>query len=196
MYSQGSDAEENSKSTRPPLEIARITLRFFALLAAALILGGCTPEDSLETARSQQAAGNLRGSLETLRTLVAADPSNTEANLLLGIALFRNGESGSAIWPLRIAVRDPNLAVEAGLALTEAALQSRFKDQAIQAANAVLAIEPENVAALEMRIDAYQAASRNEEVLEEVAGILALDPGNKKILVPRIVAYLALEKEE
>lgn len=199
MHSQGSGAEESSDSARPPLDVARTLLRVLALLAAALAFAAfaaCAPGDPIEIARSQQAEGDFRASLEPLRSLVADDPSNTEANLLLGLALFRTGEAGSAIWPLRIAVKDPDLAVEAGLVLTEAALQSRFKDEAIQAAEAVLAIEPDNIAALEMRIDAYQAASRNEEVLEEVAGVLELDPENKKILVPRIVAYLALEKEE
>ena len=183
------------RSIRSALGRAQTVLQIFALLGAALAISACAPADPLEGIRSQQARGNFQAGLESLRELVATDPSNNEANFLLGLALVRTGHAGSAIWPLRVAVKDPGLAVDAGLVLTEAALQSRFKDEAIQAADAVLAIEPNNVAALEMRIDAYQAAGRNEEVLEEVTRVLELDPDNKKVLVPRIMAHLAMEDE-
>ncbi|MDP7572854.1 MAG: hypothetical protein QF391_14725 [Myxococcota bacterium] len=167
-----------------------------ALVLAAGLVGGCEPADPLEAIRAQHAKGRFGPSVEKLRGLVDKNPADHQTNLLLGVSLLRTGESGSAIWPLRIAVTDPSLAVEAGLLLTEAALQSRFKNEAIAAADAVLALEPDNVAALEMRIEAYQDAGRNDEVLEQVALVLELDPENKKVLVPRIVAYLARAEEE
>ncbi len=167
-----------------------------ALVLAAGLVAGCEPADPLEAIRAQHAKGRFGPSVEKLRGLVDKNPADHQTNLLLGVSLLRTGESGSAIWPLRIAMTDPSLAVEAGLLLTEAALQSRFKNEAIAAADAVLALEPDNVAALEMRIEAYQDAGRNDEVLEQVALVLELDPENKKVLVPRIVAYLARAEEE
>ena len=167
-----------------------------ALVFAAGLVGGCEPADPLEAIRAQHAKGRFGPSVEKLRELVDKNPTDHQTNLLLGVSLLRTGESGSAIWPLRIAVTDPSLAVEAGLLLTEASLQSRFKNEAIEAADTVLALEPDNVAALEMRIEAYQATGRNDEVLEQVALVLELDPENKKVLVPRIVAHLARAEEE
>jgi len=166
------------------------------LLSAALLGSACTPADPLEAIRSQHAQGNFRPTVDELRRIVDESPGDPETNLLLGRALLRTGESGSAIWPLRVAVAEPSLAVEAGLLLTEAALDSRFKNEAIASADAVLAIEPDNLAALEMRVDAYQDTGRNKEVLVEVARVLELDPDNKKVLVPRIVAHLAQREEE
>ena len=175
---------------------SRFLLGFLVLLGTVLAVSGCAPEDPLEAIRNQHAKANYKESLEPLRELVDADPTNTQANLLLGVTLLRVGDSGAAVWPLRVAVKDPALEVEAGLLLTEAALQSRFKDQAIEAADAVLLLEPENIAALEMRIQAYQDSGRAEDVLGEVERVLALDPENKKVLVPRVVAYLSLTQED
>ena len=151
MGNEGLGADvEHHHSVRPPRSRAQTVLHILALVGAALAISACAPADPLEGIRSQQARGDFQASLEPLRELVSTDPSNNEANFLLGLALVRTGHAGSAIWPLRVAVKDPGLAVNAGLVLTEAALQSRFKDEAIQAADAVLAIEPNNLAALEM----------------------------------------------
>ncbi len=174
----------------------RIPMRMRALLVLVLTLIACSDSDPLEEIRKGHAQGNYGASVDSLRELVDSDPRRSETNFLLGLALLRSGESGSAIWPLRVAVEDPEYAVEAGVALTEAALQSRFKDEAIQAANAVLALDPENIPTLEMRIQAYQEQGRNEETLLEIARVLELDPSNKKILVPRVIAYLAMGDEE
>ncbi len=186
----------NSFWVHSPGKPSRSLSRFIALLGATLTMFGCAPEDPLEAIQNQHSKANYKESLEPLRELVDANPSSGEANLLLGMALLRVGDSGAAVWPLRVAVKDPALAIEAGLLLTEAALQSRFKDQAIEAADAVLLLEPENIAALEMRIQAYQESGRNEEVLAEIERVLALEPENKKVLVPRVVAYLSLTRED
>jgi len=189
-------AESSRARTRRPLQPGALGVWALVILGTSLALGACTPADPVSSIRVQQENGNFRATLDPLRALVDSDPGNPEANLLLGVALLRSGEAGSAIWPLRVASKDPELAVEAGLALTEAALQSRFKDEAIQAADAVLLLEPDNLSALEMRIQAYQDAGRTDDVLSEIEHVLALDPENKKVLVPRVLAYLSLEKEE
>lgn len=187
------------RASTPPLPARRrpgFGACIAALVFAAGLVGGCEPADPLEEIRAQHAKGRFGPSVEKLRELVDKNPTDHQINLLLGVSLLRTGESGSAIWPLRIAVTDPSLAVEAGLLLTQASLQSRFKNEAIAAADAVLALEPDNVAALEMRIEAYQATGRNDEVLEQAARVLELDPENKRVLVPRIVAYLSRAEEE
>jgi tetratricopeptide (TPR) repeat protein len=160
------------------------------------VLLGCPDRDSLSEIRAQHRAGQFAPTLEPLRALVDRDPTDPEANYLLGRALLRTGEGGLAVWPLRRAVESPEYAVEAGLLLTRVSLLGRFAHEAIKAADAVLSIEPDNVAAFELRVQAYLKASRFEDALADVARVFELDPENLAVLVPQVLALLSLERVE
>lgn len=174
-------------------------LRLFCVAMAIVILNlgsACSLQDPIEEVQTQQAKGHFAATITPLRELIEKDPDQAELQYLLGLALLRTGAAGSAVWPLRKASQNADYAVKAGLLLTEATLQSRFKDEAIQAAGNVLAIDPENILALEMRAHALQQGSRFEESLDDIERVLELDPENKRVLVARVVGHLGLAQEE
>jgi tetratricopeptide (TPR) repeat protein len=160
-------------------------------ICALLLLGCGEPEDPLDEIRELHRQGRFAQTVDRLRVLLDEDPSQVEANLLLGLALLRTGESGLAVWPLRRAAESPEHAVRAGLLLTQAMLQSRTAPDAIAAIDRVLALEPDNVNALVLRMQAYLATERLEDGLAEIETILALDPDNLAVLVPRVTSLIA-----
>ena len=165
-------------------------------IAIALVLACGEPADPLEEIRELQEAGRYQQMLEPLRRMIDADPSRAEAHYRLGVALFRTGEAGLAVWPLRKAAESPEYAVEAGLLLTQAMLEGRSGPDAIAAASAVLAIEPENVNALALRMQANLATGELEAGLADIDRVLALDPENVAVLVPRVTTLISLERIE
>ena len=105
-------------------------------------------------------------------------------------------EAGLAVWPLRRATESPRYAVAAGLMLTQAMLQSRTAQDAVTAIDRVLALEPDNVNALVLRMQAYLAVGRLEDALVEIDRVLELDPDNLAVLVPRVTALIATGRIE
>jgi len=165
-----------------------------AVCMTMLTLAACTPSDPLEKARKLQERGAFAATIEPLRALLDEDPSSAEANYLYGRALLRTGEPSQAVWPLRRASQSPEFAVDAGLALTRATLRSRFKLEAIRAANDVLAIEPDNVAALELRAEAHVGAAEFELALKDVDRVLELAPENSSVRIHQAISLITLER--
>ncbi len=165
-----------------------------ALLAASLVAltAACNPQrDSLERLRELQTQGRFAETVEPLRALVDEDPSRLEAQLLLGTALLRIGETGLAVWPLRSAAESPEYAVPAGMLLARALLDGRSAQDAIRVIDGVLRIEPDSVEALLLRVEAQLATSSPDEALEDIDRVMALDPENPAVLVPRVLALIA-----
>jgi tetratricopeptide (TPR) repeat protein len=159
------------------------------LVAIATACG--SPGDPLDELRELQAAGRFAQTVDPLRRLVDEDPTRMEAQLLLGLALLRTGETGLAVWPLRRAAESPEHAVPAGILLARAQLDGRSAEDAIRSIDRVLAIEPELLEALQLRVEAQLAAGSPEKALEDVDRVLALDPENLSVLVPRVLALIA-----
>ncbi len=130
------------------------------------------PEDPLDEIRELHRRGRFAESVDRLRVLVDEDPSRADMNLLLGMALLRTGEAGLAVWPLRRASESPQYAVASGLLLTQAMLRSRTAPDAVTAIDRVLALEPENLNALALRMQAYLAVGRLEDALVEIDRVL------------------------
>jgi tetratricopeptide (TPR) repeat protein len=166
--------------------------RCAGLIALLLACGG--PSDPLEPIRALQEANRHQEALEPLRRLIDADPDRPEAHYRLGLALFRTGEAGLAVWPLRKATESPEYAVAAGLLLAQAMLEGRSGPDAVAAADAVLAIEPENVNALALRMQANLATGELEAGLADIDRVLALDPDNVAVLVPRVTTLIGLDR--
>jgi tetratricopeptide (TPR) repeat protein len=165
-------------------------LPFCVLLAIATACG--PPGDPLDELRELQDAGRFAETIDPLRRLVDEDPKRLEAQLLLGVALLRSGETGLAVWPLRRAAESPEHAVAAGILLARAQLDGRSADDAIRSIDRVLAIEPDLLEALQLRAEAYLDTDRPEKALADVDRVLALDPENLSALVPRVVALIAM----
>jgi tetratricopeptide (TPR) repeat protein len=78
--------------------------------------------------------------------------------------------------------------------LTEAMLASRASSDAIEEIDLVLAIEPDNLQALVLRVDANRAAGNTEESLADIDRVLEQDPGNLQVLVTRVTALITLNR--
>lgn len=161
---------------------------------ALLLLLACTPSDPMQEMRELHTAGRYAESIDRLRRLVDEDPSSAEANLLLGTALQKTGNSGLAIWSLRKAAESPEYAVAAGLLLTEAMLESRTAPDAVEEIDRVLALEPDNVQAWVLRVEANQASGNLEAALDDIDRVLELDPDNLAVAAPRITTLIGLER--
>jgi tetratricopeptide (TPR) repeat protein len=176
-----------------PLERVGILLLIGGIAAAS---AGCPtqPENPLVEIRELHRRGRFAESVERLRALVDEDPDQPEVNYLLGAALLRAGEAGLALWPLRRAAESPDYAVDAGVLLARAMLQGRSTHDAVAAADRVLAIEPDNLAVLEIRAQAHLGMTRHEEALGDIDRVLELDPENISVPVPRVLALIGLER--
>jgi tetratricopeptide (TPR) repeat protein len=166
------------------------------ILSLCVVEGGCSqrPEGTLAEIRQLHEEGRFEDSVAPLQALLEEDRERPELHYLLGWALFQIGQSSSAIWPLRRAAEHPTYAVQAGLVLTRALLLGRNADDAVAAADRVLEVEPENLVARELRLEALSAGARHEGALQEIDRVLELDPENLTVLAPRLSALIALER--
>jgi tetratricopeptide (TPR) repeat protein len=156
---------------------------------------GCGEEkDPLVEIRKLHAEGRYAATVDPLRAVVDKDPANYEAQFLLGSALLLSGNGGLALWPLRVATKQPKYAVEARMLLARSMLESRTAPDAIPFINEVLEIEPDNVSAYVLRIQAYQATGDNDEALLDIEHVLEIDPNNIPVLVPRVTALIATKQ--
>jgi tetratricopeptide (TPR) repeat protein len=167
-----------------------------ALLSLLLGLACGQDEDPMVEIRRLHEEGRYAASVDRLRILVDRDPSNAETQFLLGSALLLSGNGGLAVWPLRAATRSPKYAIEARMLLARSMVESRTAPDAIQVINEVLELEPENLPAMVLRIQAYQATGKNDEALADIERVLELDPSNIPVLVPRVTALIVTEQIE
>ncbi len=172
--------------------VARMTL---PVLLVLLVLG-CQPGDDLAAIRQQHSEGRFQASLEPLRKIVDADPSNPDATMLLGRALMMSGNSGLAVWPLRRATEVPEYAVEAGLLLAEAMIASRAAPDALEEIDLVLSLEPDNMQARVLRAEANQANGKFEDALEDVERALDIDDTHLPLLISRVTLLISLKEIE
>jgi tetratricopeptide (TPR) repeat protein len=166
--------------------------------AIAAASPGCPsqPQDPLAEIRELHRRGRFAESVGPLRALLDEDPGRPEANYLLGAALLRTGDASVAMWPLRKAAESPDYAVDAGILLARAMLQGRSTHDAIAAADRVLTIEPDNVAVLELRVQAQVGMTRYEEALVDIDRVLELDPENINVPVSRVLVLIRLDRIE
>ena len=71
---------------------ARYPLGALAACLLGLVVAACDSGDSLEAIRARQESGDLAGTVEPLRELLGADPTNAEVSYLYGRALVSTGQ--------------------------------------------------------------------------------------------------------
>ena len=157
-----------------PMSIAR------PLIAATLLLLACgsDPDAHLAEVRALQNAGAFARSIDRLNAILELNPELAEANYRLGLALVQTGEPIRAAWPLQKAVEDPAYRVPAGALLASLYYQTQNFDEAVRAADIVLAFEPEHTEALQTRGSAHRAARRSEEALADAQQLVKLAPSD------------------
>ncbi len=147
-----------------------------ALLVLALV-GGCNGDMSLHEVRELQASGRYADTIDPLRERLELTPDDPETHLLYGMALSRTGAARVAVWSLRKAAESPEWKVPATLEL--ASTQSRAGNwaAAIEAAETVLAIEPDNLDAHILRGESLLSQGEQpERALEDFEIVLDQDP--------------------
>src|ERR1700752_296178 len=127
--------------------MTRVTVTLAAL--AGLIAFGCGgAESQLAAIRELQEQGQFEASIGALDQVLARDPSNAEANCRLGLALVQTGEPSRAVWPPPKPAEAAGYEISAGVLLASTYFQTQNYDEAIRAADRVLAAAPEREAAL------------------------------------------------
>jgi tetratricopeptide (TPR) repeat protein len=176
-------------------------LRRLAALALCLSLFGLGTtacqydrEFRLAEIRALQAAGQFDESIAPLRVLLTAEADDPEANYRLGVALVQTGRPSLAIWPLQKASQSEELQIQAGLLLSSTLLSTEAFEEAIRAADRVLAIEPNRIGALYTRAQANIAAGRPAEALVDADHILELRPDDFMGTTLRVAGLLDLER--
>src|SRR5436309_14189264 len=140
---------------------ATVTLAARASLLLALGCGGGI-EAKMAAIRTLQEQGQFAASIAELDQVLAQEPGHAEANYRLGLALVQTGEPSRALWPLQKAAEASGYEISAGVLLASTYFQTDNYDEAIRAADRVLAAEPDRPAALRIRANANVAARRLE----------------------------------
>ncbi|MFP6641365.1 MAG: tetratricopeptide repeat protein, partial [Myxococcota bacterium] len=119
-----------------------------------------------------------------------------EINHLYGLALLVTGRPAMAVWPLRKASLSDEFAVRDGSLLARALLAGGSSDDAINAADRILELEPDNLEMLRLRLEANLESMKNDDALADVDRILALKPDDLPSRLARVKARLNLNQEE
>ncbi len=169
------------------------------LVALALALLSTTAcqydrESRLAEIRALQAAGQFDESIAPLRVFLTADANHPEANYRLGVALVQTGRPSLAVWPLQKAAESSDFEVQAGLLLASTLLSTESYEEAIRAADQVLSIEPDSVAALHTRTRANIAAGQPDTALVDANRILELNPDDFMGSTLKVAALIDLDQ--
>jgi tetratricopeptide (TPR) repeat protein len=165
------------------------------LCLLGLLLVACDSHESLETIRQRQAVGDVAGTIEPLRELLEAEPTNAEVKYLYGRALVSTGQLASATWPLREAMKDPAWLVPAGTELAYAALRTGDYNEVVEITSRVLAEHPDHRMALLFRAQANAHWKKDPEAaLADANRVLELEPDAPEAYEPRILALIALDR--
>ncbi|MGH7337920.1 MAG: hypothetical protein ACREI7_10095, partial [Myxococcota bacterium] len=179
------------RRTDSRLERARaLSLSVFAALCLA-----CEKPDRLAEALAIQESGDLYGSLEPLRALIAERPDDAEVLFLYGRTLSLLGHVSQGEFSLEKAMEDPQWRVPAGLQIAIGALRTANYPRVVAIASRVLESEPDNVTALLVRAEARARSHRDLELaLADADRVTLLEPDRIEAHKPRILALLALDR--
>ena len=148
-------------------------------MAGLLTVVGCGDDASstLAEVRRLQDAGSHQQAEELLREHLEAHPDDREASFRRGLSLIALGRSSEAVFPLRKALDSAEFGKQASLVLAGTLLSTRNFEGAIEAADGVLAKEPENETALVTRARAAIGALQANTALESIDALEKLKPG-------------------
>jgi tetratricopeptide (TPR) repeat protein len=152
--------------------------------------------DWLSEGLAHHRTGRLAEAEAHYRQVLSAAPEHADALYLLGIAAYQRGQSETAIDLIGQAIRQNSgvPAYHTGLGLALQAL--RRLDEALASHDRALALDRDNIEALNNRGLVQQELGRFEEALENYDHALALRPDFAKALNNRGNALRALERYE
>lgn len=165
-------------------------------LLPLLSLACSTDSDRIDEISLLHAQQRYEETLEPLRAIIVANPDDTEAHYLYGVANLMTKNPSGALWSLRRASQDAEFAERADLALASAALATQNAQEAIEASSRILEKTPDSFTALLVRAEAYEVARSYEQELADAKLLSILDPSSSVGLVLEIKALLGLERVE
>lgn len=189
------------KTTRPVSSSCRRSARALpirwslaAVCLSLLVLAmGCDRPLSLTDIKALQAEDRYAETLEPLRKLLEASPDDPEMHLLYGTALSRTGSARVAVWSLRKAAETPEWTAAAMVELAGSQARAGNWKEAIEATEAVLAVEPDNVPAHILRGEAYLSQGEDPaRALADFDFVLEQDPTSRPALSARASVLLLL----
>ena len=187
------------QSTHGGTSVIRIGQALLASAVLAIVGIHCGQEDRsnrIERIEAMQENGEFRKSIQSLREMLDETPDDPELNHLYGLGLLTTGRPALAVWSLRKASLSDEFAVRDGLLLGRALMKGGSAEDAVEAANRVLEVEPENLEALRLRLEANLAAMKNVDALADIELILESEPDDLETHVARIRALLTLDQVE
>ena len=155
-----------------------------ATVAVALALAGVGTstgcggdvQSRMAEVRALQDVGQFTASIDELREILVIAPDLPEASYRLGVALVQTGERSRAIWSLQKASESAEYSIPAGSLLATVHLANRDFDEALRVIDRVLEIDPERIAALQLRAKANIGAKNFKAALIDAEHLVELYP--------------------
>lgn len=165
----------------------RAAWRLLVPLLCGWLVVACAddPQSQLDEARALQDGGDFAASLPILDQVLEKEPENVEANYRRGLALISTGEPNRAIWYLRRVPVEGEFGSEAALLLAQHNLRAKNYEEAIAAADRVLAAHPDQLQALVLRAQVRHQRSELASALEDLDRALRIDPDSLEPLAMR-----------
>jgi len=177
----------SSSAAAPTRARAAIAIAAIALLG----IPGCDHGPTVESVRSLHREGRYEEALEPLRSLLEARPEDAEIHYLYGLSLVRSGDARVARWSLQRAAEDERWKLPATLELASIAAGTGDYAAAVEAAERVLAIEPDHLGAHIIRGEARLASGEApEQALEDFDFVLEQRPGSVPARAARAAVLL------
>ena len=172
-----------------------------AMAAIVALLGLHCGQSADRTTQIQQVVqmqedGRFRDAISSLREMLDENPDDPQLNHLYGLSLLSTGRPALAVWSLRKASENEEFAVRDGLLLSRALMRGGSAEDAVAAASRVLEVEPDNMEALRLRLEANLGAMKNVDALADIELILEIEPDDLETHVARIRALLTLDQVE
>jgi tetratricopeptide (TPR) repeat protein len=154
------------------------TAAWAGVLTIVLLAAGCggDVDSRMQEVRALQDVGQFTESIDELREILAIAPDLPEANYRLGVALVQTGDPSRAIWALKKASESTEYAVPAGLMLASTHLSVRDFEECVRAADRVLEIDPERLAALQLRAKANLGVHSLDDALADSERLIEIAP--------------------
>jgi tetratricopeptide (TPR) repeat protein len=150
------------------------------LALGALGCGGDI-EARMAEVRALQDVGQFTASIEELREILAVAPDLPEATYRLGVALVQTGEPSRAVWALEKASETDEYAIPASLLLASAHFRAQNFEAMVEAADRVLELDPERLAALRVRAMGNLGAGRLDEAMRDTERLLEAQPDDYSV---------------
>jgi tetratricopeptide (TPR) repeat protein len=179
-----------------PCTLARRGRLFLALCLAGAIGMGCrgTVEDRIAEARALAEQQKYAESIALLRGVLEEQPDHAEANFLLGATLIRNGETSTAVFPLRRAAANEEYALRANLALARVLALTQNLEDAEQVATEILERDPDNSEARGLRAQVRLNLSRYEDAIADLDARLKVSEDDAKLHFIKAQALLSAKR--